>query len=180
MLRLAALISLAIALLLAFAACDNGSEGSNDGEPGTGVTVEVSQDGSPVPGATVSGDADGDGDVTAVEACQENPDPVTGDFQVIDAPEAGATVTSPVTVSGQILAFEAAFQVAIFDPDGNAIVAPIAAQAQQADIGQLAPFSVDVPFVVTEQQPGCIWVYEESARDGSIIHVGQIPVTLNP
>ncbi len=48
------------------------------------------------------------------------------------------------------------------------------------EIGELAPFSIDVPFEVTEPKPACIWVYEASAMDGSPVHVGQIPVTLSP
>ena len=111
--------------------------------------------------------------------CQTNPDPVTPEFQVIDEPDAGDSVTSPVTISGQVLAFEATYQIGIFDADGDAIVETFGT-AGPAEVGELAPFSIDVPFSVTEETPACIWVYEQSARDGSPIHVGQIPVTLSP
>ncbi|MDP2674792.1 MAG: Gmad2 immunoglobulin-like domain-containing protein [Dehalococcoidia bacterium] len=111
--------------------------------------------------------------------CQPNPDPVTADDQVIDEPGADDTVTSPVTISGQVRAFEGTYQVGIFDADGNPIVETFGT-AGPGEAGQLAPFSIDVPFAVDEPTPACIWVYEASARDGSPIHVGQIPVTLSP
>ncbi len=112
-------------------------------------------------------------------ACQPNPDPATTDVQVIDQPSAGDTVTSPVTISGQVVAFEATFQVGIFAPDGAPIVETFGTAAGD-EIGELAPFSIDVAFSVDQTTPACIWVYEASARDGSPIHVGQIPVILLP
>ena len=111
--------------------------------------------------------------------CQANPDPATADDQVIDQPSAGDTVTSPVTISGQVRAFEGTYQVGIFDSQGDPIVETFGT-AGPGEAGELAPFSIDVPFSVTEETPACIWVYEASARDGSPIHVGQIPVTLSP
>ncbi|MDO8612303.1 MAG: Gmad2 immunoglobulin-like domain-containing protein [Dehalococcoidia bacterium] len=111
--------------------------------------------------------------------CQPNPDPATPDFQVIDQPDVGDTVTSPITISGQVLAFEATYQIGIFDADGDVIVETFGT-AGPAEVGELAPFSIDVTFSVTEETPACIWVYEQSARDGSPTHVGQIPVTLSP
>jgi len=113
------------------------------------------------------------------DACQPNPDPATADDQVIDEPSADDTVTSPVTISGQVRAFEGTYQVGIFYADGNVIVETFGT-AGPGEIGQLAPFSIDVSFSVAEETPACIWVYEASARDGSPIHVGQIPVTLSP
>jgi hypothetical protein len=113
------------------------------------------------------------------DVCQPNPDPATPEFQVIDQPSAEETVTSPVTISGQVLAFEATYQIGIFDADGDAIVETFGMN-EQTEAGELAAFSIDVPFSVTEETPACIWVYEASARDGSPIHVGQIPVTLSP
>ena len=113
------------------------------------------------------------------DVCQPNPDPATPEFQVIDQPSAEETVTSPVTVSGRIVANEATFQVTIYDADGNIIVDTFDMN-EQTEAGELAAFSLDVPFSVTEETPACIWVYEQSARDGSPIHVGQIPVTLSP
>ncbi len=78
-----------------------------------------------------------------------------------------------------MLAFEATYQIAIFDVDGNALVETFGT-AEAEEVGELAPFSIDVPFQVTERTPACIWVYEQSAMSGEPIHVGQIPVLLSP
>ncbi len=110
--------------------------------------------------------------------CQTNPDPATADVLVIDQPNAGETVTSPVTISGQIVAFEAQFNITIYDADGN----PITDVAGHSAEGQvLSPFSEDVAFSVTEDTPACIWVYDVSEADGvTPVNVGQVPVTLSP
>ncbi|MEE8346189.1 MAG: hypothetical protein V3S20_02455, partial [Dehalococcoidia bacterium] len=71
------------------------------------------------------------------------------------------------------------YQIAIYDADGNPIVEAFG-PAGPGEIGELAPFSIDVAFNVDEETPACIWVYEASAMDGRPIHVGQIPVTLSP
>jgi hypothetical protein len=44
----------------------------------------------------------------------------------------------------------------------------------------LSPFAASVPFSVATEQPGCIRVFEASARDGSPVNVVQVPVTLSP
>jgi len=111
------------------------------------------------------------------QVCQPNPDPATADVLVIDQPSAEETVTSPVTISGQVAAFEAQFNITIYDADGN----PITDVAGHSAEGQvLSPFSENVSFSVTEKTPACIWVYDVSEADGSPSNVGQIPVTLSP
>jgi hypothetical protein len=161
------LLALPFAFLALLVACDNG-----DGDE-VAPTVNVT------PAVTVSPQPDGVTPTAEPQVCQPNPDPATPEFQVIDQPGADDTVTSPVTISGQVLAFEATYQIGIFDPDGDPITETFGT-AEATEVGQLAPFSIDVTFEVDEPAPACIWVYEESARDGSPIHVGQIPVTLSP
>ena len=150
----------AVALVLA---CNNGD--GVDIPPGATVSPEPSAQ-SPTPTA-------------AADVCLPNPDPASPEVQVIDQPSAGDTVTSPVTISGKVIAFEATYQVGIFDADGNPIVETFDT-ADAIDVGVLAPFSIDVAFAVDAPTPACIWVYEASARDGSPVNVGQIPVTLAP
>ena len=169
------LLALALASIALLVACDNG-----------GDSVTPGPDGAPTPAATDSGNGTPTPTVTPAETvtaeaevCQPNPDPATSEFQVIDRPSTDDTVTSPVTISGQVLAFEATYQIAIYDADGNRIVEAFGT-AGPGEIGELAPFSMDVTFNVDEATPACIWVYEDSARDGSPINVGQIPVTLSP
>lgn len=109
--------------------------------------------------------------------CAANPNPTTPDINNVTAPVAFAQITSPVQVTGQIAAFEAVYQVTIYDAQGNEIVDQFA----QSNQGQtLAPFSTSIPFTVSQPTPACLWVYELSAQDGSPIHVVQVPVTLLP
>jgi hypothetical protein len=174
----AILFAAALTLVALLAACEDG--GGDDGTKPTveivapGVTVSVQQDGTPVVQETPVATPTSEGEV-----CAPNPDPASPEVQVIDQPSAGDTVTSPVTISGQVLAFEATYQVGIFDADGNPIVEAFDT-ADAIDVGVLAPFSIDVAFAVDAPTPACIWVYEASARDGGPVNVGQIPVTLAP
>ena len=87
-------------------------------------------------------------------------------------------MTSPVRISGQARFFEANVRIAIFDAAGNVLADTFTTAAEGAPT--LAPFSADVPFTVTSEQPGCIRVFEESAKDGSAVNVVQIETTLAP
>ncbi len=169
------LLALALASIALLVACDNGGDGVTPGP-----------DGAPTPAVTDSEEETATPEVTPTktataepEVCQPNPDPATPEFQVIDQPSVGDSVTSPVTISGRVVAFEATYQIGIFQADGTPIEETFGT-AGPGEAGELAPFSIDVTFDVDEETPACIWVYEASARDGSSIHVGQIPVTLSP
>ena len=175
------LLPLPLAFVALLIACDNGN--GDEVAPTVGVTPAVTvspqPDGeTPTPRETPV-ETPADTPTGEPEVCQPNPDPATPEFQVIDQPSEGDTVTSPVTISGQVLAFEATYQIGIFDADGDPIVETFGT-AEAVEIGELGPFSINVAFDVDEPTPACIWVYEQSARDGSSIHVGQIPVTLSP
>ncbi len=115
---------------------------------------------------------------TPLGVCAANPNPTTPDINDVTAPAPFAQVTSPVQITGQIAAYEAVFQITIYDAQGN----ELADQVAMSNEGQtLAPFSATVPFTVSAATPACIWVYEISAADGvTPIHVVQIPVTLLP
>jgi hypothetical protein len=112
-------------------------------------------------------------------SCQTNPDPVdtTDPTVIVDSPSAGDSVTSPITVSGQALVFEAVVSLALYDADGNEIST---ATAMAADGTQLSDFSGTIEFSVTEETPACLWVFESSAQDGSPTNVVQIELTLQP
>jgi hypothetical protein len=173
--KIGLLLALALASVALLVACDNGGDGATPGP-----------DGAPTPAITDSEEETATPDATPAETataepevCLPNPDPATPEFQVIDQPSADDAVTSPVTINGQVAAFEATYQVAIFDAAGNTIVETFGT-AEARELGELAPFSIDVPFDVDEATPACIWVYEASAMDGSPVNVGQIPVTLSP
>ncbi len=181
------LLPLPLALVALLIACENGGGGEVASTVGVtpSVTVSPQPDGetptprdTPTPRETPA-ETPADTPTGEPEVCQPNPDPATPEFQVIDQPSAGDTVISPVTISGQVLAFEGTYQIGIFDADGDPIVETFGT-AEAVEIGELGSFSIDVAFDVDEPTPACIWVYEASARDGSHIHVGQIPVTLSP
>lgn len=170
-LLIVAVLSLAVLLV----ACE---EAADDDQiiPSPAVTITTGQQETPINGETPT---NGNGNGEPQDVCQPNPDPATPEFQVLDEPESGDTVASPLTVSGEILAFEASFLVTVFDADGDVIVEDFGT-AEAAEVGELAPFFIEIPFAVDEMTPACVWVYERSARDGSIINVGQVPVLLSP
>ncbi len=170
------LLALGLASIALLVACDNGGDGATPGADGAPIPAVTGSDGgTPTPTEPPAGTA-----TAEPEICLPNPDQVTLAFQIIDEPRPGTTVTSPVTITGQLLAFEATYLIGIFHSDGTPIVVETSGTADAAEIGERAPFSIDIPFDVNEPTPACIWVYEASAMDGSPINVGQIPVTLSP
>jgi hypothetical protein len=124
--------------------------------------------------------------------CAVNPDPAGVDLMVVAEPLDGDAVTSPVHVRGwgAGIGFEdAGVQVVVFDSVGNQLAevnAPPLPTEGRAPPETLepsefnAPFGVDVEFATNFPQPGCIWVFELSAADGSPIHVVQVSVLLEP
>jgi len=109
------------------------------------------------------------------DVCAPNPDPATPDLVQIDAPEAFARLSAPIIVSGKIAAFEATFKIRIFDAAGG-IAGGVTAMSAEGQV--LSDFSEEVDFAVVAETAGCIWVFEESAQDGSPIHIAQLPVVL--
>jgi hypothetical protein len=113
----------------------------------------------------------------AASVCQANPSPATPAQVVVSQPAANALVASPLTVAGQINAFEATFAIAIKDASGT----DIATKTGHSQAGQmLSPFSESVPFTVSTQTHACLWVFQFSAKDGSPSMILQVPVRLMP
>ena len=119
---------------------------------------------------------------TIVDACGANPAPYIASlapadfgFRELAAPRPGATLRSPLTVSGRANPFEGAYAVAILDAGG----ATIATADFMKDNRALA-FSAMLPFSVTAETAACVWVHERSGRDGSPTNVTQVPVQLVP
>ena len=113
-------------------------------------------------------------------ACPTNPSPPdpADPSLIVDAPTTGATVTSPVHVSGLARFFEANVRIAIYDSAGNTLSDTFTTAAEAGPA--LAPFAADVAFTVTQVQEGCVRVFEESAMDGSPVNVVQVEVMLAP
>jgi hypothetical protein len=95
---------------------------------------------------------------------------------VVYAPTIGASVGSPVTISGTANVFEATVSLRILDQNGN----EIARGFTQATCGTgcRGDYSTTLSYNVSREQPGTIEVFESSAKDGSPINVQRIPVTL--
>jgi hypothetical protein len=88
-----------------------------------------------------------------------------------------SSVTSPVHVAGEAdPTFEQNLVVQITDEFGAVLTTvPTTIQAGAPDRG---PYSVDVDFSVATDQPGRISVFSTSARDGGLIHLASVEVTL--
>jgi Immunoglobulin-like domain of bacterial spore germination len=93
-------------------------------------------------------------------------------------PVRGATVTSPITISGTADVFEATVSIRIIDANNNTLAETVTAAT--CGTGCRGDFTIDVPFSVNTEQPGVIQVFEVSAKDGSMINIVRIPVTLAP
>jgi hypothetical protein len=168
----------ALAAVIALAAACGGDDGNSTSSATATQTTSASatntSQATATPALTATNTATANPLATV---CQTNPNPATAAQTVVNLPLPGAQVTSPVTVSGQINAFEAQFNIAIKDASGSDLVA----QSGHSQEGQtLSPFSESVPFAVTTPTPACLWVFDLSSKDGSPIQVVQVPITLVP
>jgi hypothetical protein len=98
---------------------------------------------------------------------------------VVDSPLCGTEVTSPVTVTGTASVFEAALVVVVKDSSGQEL-ARANVLASEGAPGR-GTFSADLTFSLPGgSENGTIEAFNTSARDGSIINVFSVPVTLTP
>jgi len=97
---------------------------------------------------------------------------------LVQSPGIGERVSSPVTISGSADVFEAVVSIAILD-EHRRIVASSFTMAT-CGTGCRGSYATDVRYDVGTRQPGTIRVYEVSAKDGSPLHVVEIPVILTP
>lgn len=95
----------------------------------------------------------------------------------IQSPGLGSEVVSPVTVEGfSAPTFEQTLVVTVSDVNGTILVTePVTIQA---DIGQWGPYSLTLGFYVSSDRPGRISVFDVSARDGGVVNLASVPVTL--
>ncbi len=92
-------------------------------------------------------------------------------------PGEGSAVASPAHIAGEAdPTFEQSLVAQISSADGT-ILATANAQIS-AEVGQRGPFSVDLAFSVDSHQPGRMAVYAVSPRDGGLIHLASVDVTL--
>lgn len=98
---------------------------------------------------------------------------------LIGSPGLASAIRSPMTVSGQSRpTFEQTLLVAIYSADGELIAQQPTTIAAEA--GSPGPFSAELHFSVSEEQPGRVAVMETSALDGGIVHLASVEVTLLP
>ena len=87
--------------------------------------------------------------------------------------------------------FEATLNVWLCGEGGSGVAEPICGTAdnvlamdftmiQASDIGFDGPFTLDLAYSVSATTQARLVVYSTSARDGGLLHVTTIPVTLNP
>jgi hypothetical protein len=97
---------------------------------------------------------------------------------LIDSPAWFAQAGSPILVSGIARAFEATVQWALYDNDGLLLEEGFTmASAGGPDWGT---FQFAIPYTVETPQLGALMMWEDSARDGSPIHLVEHPVWLAP
>ncbi len=96
---------------------------------------------------------------------------------LVETPTVGATVGSPLRITGTANVFEAVFQVNIVNWDGL-IIAKKTVMASSGT-GTRGTFDVTLPFSVDKAGLGALIVYADSPKDGSQINVVEIPLQLS-
>ncbi|HET9654740.1 MAG TPA: GerMN domain-containing protein [Kineosporiaceae bacterium] len=94
----------------------------------------------------------------------------------IDSPAAGQSLTGPVRVQGLANVFEGQFEVEVRDSKGRVL----AHAPAKASMGRFSPFGVTLPAPADGTGSGSVVGYDRSAKDGSVIDVFSVPVTLQP
>jgi hypothetical protein len=102
---------------------------------------------------------------------------------VVESPEPGASVSSPVTISGTASVFEGTVQLRILDADGEEIAS--AFSTASAGAPERGDFSEDVEFTVDEAQDGVIEVFEQNVASPDEspereLFTVEVPVQLEP
>jgi hypothetical protein len=110
------------------------------------------------------------------DVCTQGDEADTDNIKV-DSPAAGDDVSSPLVVTGEIVAFEQAFWVSVVNADGDHII-DYPERDRDLVEGELSAFDVNVPFTVGEETPACLWVYR--INDPEPPEAIKVPITLLP
>jgi hypothetical protein len=102
---------------------------------------------------------------------------------VVTSPEQGASVSSPVMVSGTASVFEGTVQLRVLDAEGEVIARSFATATAGAP--ERGDFSKEVEFTVAETQDGVVEAFEQNAASAGEGSQGQlfkveVPVRLEP
>ena len=95
-------------------------------------------------------------------------------------PGPGSRVVSPLHVAGWAdPTFEQTLSVRLMSFEGGEIGSQVPVQIQ-ADVGLRGPFSVEIPYAVSEERNALLQVLSYSPRDGGVTHLSSVGVTLLP
>jgi Immunoglobulin-like domain of bacterial spore germination len=102
---------------------------------------------------------------------------------VVESPEPGASVSSPVLVSGTASVFEGTVQLRVLDADGERIASGFATASAGAP--ERGDFSTRLGFSVDEAQDGVIRAFEQNVASPSEspdreLFAVEVPVRLEP
>ena len=95
---------------------------------------------------------------------------------LVESPAPGATVSSPLRVRGTANTFEATLLLRVVDAAGSELYDDFTTATSGS--GTRGTFDVTLEFEVRREGPGTLVAYEQSAEDGSEIHVVRIPIEL--
>ncbi|MFH0915743.1 MAG: GerMN domain-containing protein [bacterium] len=95
---------------------------------------------------------------------------------LVESPLLGQTVSSPVRIWGTSNTFEATCLIRIVNRDGLTVAKQVVTAT--SGNGERGTFDVTISFTVDRGGPGSIIAFEESAQDGSVINLVEIPVQL--
>lgn len=93
---------------------------------------------------------------------------------LLESPYPGQTVSSPIAISGTANTFEATYQWAVLDAEGEVLAQGF--DTATSGSGTRGTFAAELP--VDHTGPAVLKVFESSAKDGSEINVVDIPVTI--
>ena len=82
----------------------------------------------------------------------------------VDSPDPGDDISSPLTVKGEIDAFQQQFWVSVVKADGQHVI-DYPARSRDLEEGKLSPFEVSVPFSSGEESAACLWVYRRNVEN---------------
>jgi len=95
----------------------------------------------------------------------------------IRQPGPNARILSPISIKGIAApTFEQNLVIIVTDINGTELV--LRPATIQADIGQSGPFDLTTNFLLSADVPGRISVFHVSPRDGGIVHLSSVQVTL--
>lgn len=97
---------------------------------------------------------------------------------LLESPLPGARVASPVRLTGTANTFEATVQIQVLDAEGNTLSSSFTTAT--SGNGTRGTFDTTIGFDTTEEQEGTLFLFEQSAEDGSPLHEVRVPVTLLP